>query len=205
MTDYTDLLLANLEPGDPLTDEIVQAFYLNLLAAMEGSAGGDGAPVNQAMWHPYDMVKVGDGNDGVFYDFAGDGAVASIDTPTFEDGYEYRVVGTSLGSSNGLAATLQVQFYKATDGALTSAQNLGANGGSSNVLAFRFDVERPRQAQFGCYGSGITSNNSSGLPAVITAAVSDTTLQKIDYLRFAWSAGNFNAGTMILYRRRVIY
>lgn len=44
MTDYTALDIANLEPGDPGTDEIFQAFYLNLIAALEGSDTGDGAP-----------------------------------------------------------------------------------------------------------------------------------------------------------------
>jgi hypothetical protein len=46
---------------------------------------------NSGIWHPYNMVYFGDGNDGLIYDNSVDGNVLSVETPVFEAGYEYAV------------------------------------------------------------------------------------------------------------------
>ncbi|MBL3564365.1 hypothetical protein JMM59_04980 [Rhodovulum sulfidophilum] len=60
-----------------------------LAAAIDARVRATGAPVNEAVWHPYDMVRVGDGADGLFWDHSLTGNQRYVQTPAFEDGYEY--------------------------------------------------------------------------------------------------------------------
>lgn len=112
-TDYATLI-ASLAAGKAYTDEKAQAQVENVQALSEAATG---CPILQQAWHPYDMVEYGDGNDGVIYDFAVDGSVATITTPTFAAGYEYAIdvidastaditLNVETGGSFGVAITL---------------------------------------------------------------------------------------------------
>lgn len=204
MTDYTDIANTNLEPGDPITDDVMQALNDNPKAIAEGSATGDGAPVNQAMWHPYDMVTVGDGNDGLFYDQSVDGTVASVETPDFEDGYEYRVLGDNLDTSNTSGHSLQVALYKAVDAAYSSATSFITQAGSNTHVSFDVVFNSPRIARLGGAITGWAMTGPSGSIVNVAAGFADGTSQKVDKGRFSWSAGNINSGTLHLYRRRLV-
>lgn len=81
MTDFTNIPLANLEPGDPITDEILQAIYLNLLAFAEGSLTGDGAPrlAEQALDHsPVNRQALKTLTNSAAYNFGSGGGSANI-------------------------------------------------------------------------------------------------------------------------------
>jgi hypothetical protein len=73
------------------------------------SEGSTDAPVNQTGWHPYDMVNVGDGADGEFYDFSVDGTSAAISSPAFEDGYEYALVLEDFQIAAPSSSTLTIE------------------------------------------------------------------------------------------------
>ncbi|NDK37186.1 hypothetical protein, partial [Rhodovulum sulfidophilum] len=74
-----------------------------LAAAIDARMGAVGASVNEAAWHPHDMVRVGDGADGLFWDHSAEGDGRYISTPDFEDGYEYmiRFEGLTFGGNGG--------------------------------------------------------------------------------------------------------
>lgn len=126
MTDYTDIEISNLEPGDPLTDDVMQAFRNNLLAFAEQSPTGDGSPYNAALWHPFDGVRVGDGNDGKIYDHSTDGYVSSISLPTFDSEYAYRIISQGIRpNSNPAGGTTKNYFVELLGSSYEVIANLG--------------------------------------------------------------------------------
>jgi len=64
-----------------------------LAAAIDARVRATGAPVNEAVWHPYDAARVGDGATGVIWDHAMNGNSGQyIETPELSPGeYEYRL------------------------------------------------------------------------------------------------------------------
>ena len=84
------------DPDAPLISSLGKRWDNNVIAAFEGAFS---APHSAASWHPYDGVTVGDGNDGLIYDFAVDGSVSVVETPNFEDGYEYRFFGIDMSAN----------------------------------------------------------------------------------------------------------
>lgn len=211
MTDFLDISLTNLEPGDPLTDDIAQAgLWQNLLAFAEQSAGGDGAPINQAMWHPYNAVRVGDGNLGVIYDGPTAGATASVETPTFEDGYEYelRIRGFQTNAATGQVA--QIELFREITGTYSSAISFAGSGGSIGTNTFDADVTFARVRvptlawAFPSRTVGRNSNGGTligGSPATVSHV--QGTKQAISKARLSLSSGNLpSVGTAALYRRR---
>ncbi|OLS51833.1 hypothetical protein [Rhodovulum sulfidophilum] len=81
--------LTEAQATDPTGTEFGAISGTQIAAAVDARMGAVGTPVNEAAWHPYDMVRVGDGATGLFYDSAVDGDVFPLQTPAFEDGYEY--------------------------------------------------------------------------------------------------------------------
>ena len=119
MTTYTTIPDTDIDQDSPVTQPLMTALRDNPIAIAEGASD---APVVAAGWHPYDMISVGDGNDGLIYDYAVDGGVTIIETPAFEDGYDYRVTFEDLGRT--VSGNLQLTFQFLRDG--TSWQSFGA-------------------------------------------------------------------------------
>lgn len=87
MTSFTTISNASLVVGEPITAPQGTALRDNPLAIAEGDTT---APVNQAVWHPYDKVTNGDANIGRIYDSATEGALTAVESGTFVAGFEYR-------------------------------------------------------------------------------------------------------------------
>ncbi|MBL3611389.1 hypothetical protein JMM60_22030 [Rhodovulum sulfidophilum] len=64
-----------------------------LAAAIDARVRATGAPVNEAVWHPHDAARVGDGATGVIWDYAMNGNSGQyIETPELSPGeYGYRL------------------------------------------------------------------------------------------------------------------
>lgn len=113
MTDYVDIDLTNLEPGDPLTDTIMQAIVSNLLAVVEGSLTGDVAPrlTEQALDHsPVNRQALKTGTSSVSYSFGSNGGSQTITMDPYS-------------------------FFPANDG--TNAASISHAGSSANLPALR--------------------------------------------------------------------
>jgi hypothetical protein len=155
-------------------------------------------------WKPYD------GATGIFYDFAVNGAVASITTPDFVDGFEYMVVLDKLSSS--ALAKPRFRAYRSVVAAYSAYVNLTAGSDQAATTFWSLDHEFhfPRLAKFTHTTTYLTYNgthtvNTDGSPGEFLGMSNFTHIvaQKIDKAEYSFSAGNIDAGTARLLRRSV--
>ncbi|WP_226780352.1 hypothetical protein [Oceaniglobus trochenteri] len=194
MTDWANITEAQTDPGAPGTSELWKAWTDRPVAIAEGA---NSAPVARTGWHPYDLTAVGGSEDGLIYDFAVDGGVATFDTPTFSDGYEYMLVFEGVGIQTAPSTTWTFQAQNADDDTRTTFFSGTRSTGSGNVgmmihLRFPRVVGAPKLAQV--------------LVPDVFADAADAVYQisfapKVKSLRAAFSA-NLTAGKIRLLRRR---
>lgn len=201
MTTYTDHADALFDPGKPILGATGLEARDNAISVAEG---GSNAPVLAAGWHPYDMVKVGDGNDGVIWDFAVDGALASIASPAFADGYEYALFFEAIEFS--AAPVLTIDLRKEVDAAYetcyTSNPSTMATGTPYYGLV---RVMWPRIPKFGhsvVWEMPMTRPAAVDIASGTFADMLDSTLQAVNMVRLTVNAGTVNAGKVKLLRRR---
>jgi hypothetical protein len=176
----------------------------NPIAIAEGAAG---APYVAAGWHPYDGVTVGDGADGVIYDFAVDGAVNSVTSPNFVDGYEYQFHFEGLTINGNY--TLGAQWYAETSAAYSTIFNiLTWSAFSGYPLYGLIYAIHPRMISklFRYEGDGGTMASSNATSAFNDALsggrVSRSTAQKMLNAKFTvGSGGTFQSGKIFMFKR----
>lgn len=112
MTAWTTISNALVAVGAIPRSTVITALRDNPLAIAEASSG---APINVSGWHPYDKVTVGDGKNGVVYDFSVSGALTNVETPNFVDGYEYRLFGLGNGFTT-------IELYRETSADWVASQ-----------------------------------------------------------------------------------
>jgi hypothetical protein len=164
--------------------------------------GDPTAPVNAACWHPYDKVIGNDANDGKFYDFAIDGVLTTITTPTFVDGYDYMIRWAGISHNGGS------QSFRIAGGDLGTFTNSSVSGTGTLEILMPTLEDYPkagwvhhRVAALGSNGPFATDdaaatnfNGRFGFTNLATALTS---------IAFTFSAGGgFDAGKFFLYRRR---
>jgi hypothetical protein len=98
MTTWTTIVNAAVNVGGIPASSTVTAFRDNPIAIAEQSSG---SPVLFAGWQAYDKVSNGDAARGLLWDFAVSGTRTSVETPNFEDGWEYRIVAIGISTSSG--------------------------------------------------------------------------------------------------------
>lgn len=168
-------------------------------------------------WHPYDMEAVADGADGVIWDYSVDGATNSIETPTFEDGWEYALLFEDFVVTNTVSPGTDVEatiaLYKATDGAYQTVDvnNLDHGQPYRGILAVPecrvASYHHSVQSQGGVYRSFNAAydafNKGSWFSAGEGNTFVDSTLQVINSLRLTFdSINNASGGKVKLLRRR---
>ena len=167
-------------------------------AAMAETATG--APVVFAGWHPVDKVSVGDGKDGLIYDHAVDGTTATIETPDFEDGYEYRLFADKLSHNNGTSTNIVVDFYKETAGIWDNAGGT-ATFNSGGDCCFHMEICTPRVSQLFHFGPAIVTVNMNA-PTFVAFGVFESPAQKVLKARISAGAGSIDSGKIWMFRRR---
>lgn len=196
MTAHTDLPNSLFLQDKPILGSTGMALRDNVAAAAEAA---DDAPVLVAGWHPYDMVKIGDGATGLIYDFAVSGAAASVETPVWANGFEYaiRVAGISSTAS---ASSLVIDLYKEADAAYQNVYTSFADiGSSANLVDGWIEVKCPRLPKRVHAIEFFVSTNITVQAGI--APMYDATMQAIGKARLSFSAGNIDAGQIYLYRR----
>lgn len=196
MTTWTTISNAAVAVGGIPSSTTVTALRDNPVAIAEAATG---APVVQAGWHPYDKVTVGDGKTGLIYDFAVNGVQANVTTPDFEDGYEYRIIGHSLTSSNLGTVRLNINGYFETDAVY---RRLAFGSDASGINPFACDVvipipRVPKQIQM-VLGDMAVSN----LVAMSNDLPYDATIQKLLRARLNFTSGSISNGKIWFLRRR---
>lgn len=221
MTSYITITDAETDPSAPITSELAKKWRDNPLAIAEGDST---APVNQTAWHPYNKVTVNDANTGIIYNFPTDGAVATVTSPDFQDGYEYAFMFADLASS-AASATLRIDWYRETSAAYSGVTSVsGATLFSSTTLPlnafFALPFVRFTRRYHILTGESLTGSTNifvdanttsihSGVASdpVVVEGIRHATPQKILRVRFSANSGNItgsgSTGTITMYRRRV--
>jgi len=199
MTTYTAIANSEIDADSPVTTTLMQAMRDNPIAIAEGSAD---ATVVAAGWHPYDMVNVGDGNDGAIYDSATDGAVATVASPNFADGYEYMVIVEGIGSAS--TTTFDARLYTDTSAtwgawvALTASINFTI---AANRPVGFVEIPLPRFAQY--YHAAPTQlGNTSGSIGIANPSVTRTGRETVGAIEFRTDGTFISSGKLKLLRRR---
>lgn len=199
MTTYTNVPNSDVDQDSPITQPLLTALRDNPTATVEGASGAPYAFLN---WHPYDGVSVGGSEAGEIYNSATDGAVGSVVTPDFVDGYEYGLILDGFGSNSGTDGTLDftVTFDDATTmvGTISPLGTLGARTGAVAYLNSR--VRRQAFAstvlwQFATTGG--TSGNAT--PSTVKTAANATKILKFTITP---ADGSIALGRLLLIRRR---
>lgn len=206
MANYTPWDVNDYLPGQPLTSAKAISYHENLDATAAGEAD---SPVLFTGWHPYNLVNVGGSETGVIYDFSVHGAVAEVESPNFEDGYEYAFVFGGI-SSSGAATELRMSLYGDTDAAyFTDDAIMASMSVASEEVYGIIRVEFPRNPKrvhaARWIQTGHVFRTDSGAVTVSTgvdAVFSDATLQTTSKARFRFDTGNIDANTIAMLRRR---
>lgn len=197
MTTWTTISNAAVAVGGIPSSSTVTALRDNPSALAESASG---APVVASTWHPYNKVSVGDGQTGLIYDFAVNGVQASVVTPDFEDGYEYRLIGVDLSHNSLSDKTLWVRLYLETAAVYDTTITLGNN---SNAANFSVDVliniprisARTHTIPYIGVVNGSASNTS-------TAVVYNATAQKLLRAQVRFDTDSIDGGKIYFLRRR---
>lgn len=208
MTSFTDILNAAVAVGASLNTALMTALRDNPRAVAECDPT---APVNASAWHPYNKVEGDDTIDGKFYDFATNGVQASVETPVFETGWEYRVRIVGLSNNAGTTGTLQVDPFRQTGAAYNGVHQFGTAVPPAHVVAAW--IEFPT-APLTLNAHAIRTllqqvvppyANSTGAGTVSTTDFipNFATAQRIGKARISWSSGSIDAGQMFLDKRRL--
>lgn len=196
MATWTTISNAAVAVGGIPSSATVQAFRDNPVAIAESASG---APVVASAWHPYDKVTVGDGKTGIIYDFAVDGALATIVTPDFEDGYEYRLIGRGLSHNDASNRSFRIELLGATSGVYVFFFR-SSNADAATLFDIDAEICTPRLSLSRHIGRFIASR---GVASLTTGGVASmNTTEKASKARFSLSAGSYDAGKIWMLRRR---
>lgn len=199
MTTYVTIPDTDVDTDSPVTVPLMTALRDNQISIAEG---GPDAVVNQAFWHPYDMEFVDDGNDGVIYDHGVDGALSTVTSPDFEDGYSYLFVFNGLSGGTG---NFTINPYKETGAGYIGTGTLDNFAAPANIYHGEVCMLLPRLSARAHSILGWMELN--GTDATSTAGMVDlrarlTTADKILRVQFAIATGSLDAGTITMLRRR---
>jgi hypothetical protein len=160
------------------------------------AAGENGAPVVFAGWHPYNKVSIGDGETGLIYNSAVDGTQASVVTPDFEDGYEYRILAVRMSHNHGSAQSLRIEFADG-GGSYTGTFLTTGTMVASERFSFDAQVMMPR----------VESNDINVLWLAFNSTVAGRQIPLFPAnvllrARVTFSAGSIDSGKIYFLRRR---
>jgi len=200
---WTTISNAAVAVGAIPSSSLATAFRDNPVA-IAGALSG--APIDVNSWHPVDKASIGDGKTGLLYDHSVTGNVSEVETPNFEDGYEYRIVGDNLSHESGSSRALIVDCYKETSAAYDGGVSTFTLP-NTTFAGFDWQISFPRISMvahpmhfIGYYNLTLLSpltNFTAG-----DAALYDSTPEKILKARVRYSAGNIDSGKIWLFRRR---
>jgi hypothetical protein len=199
MSTWTTISNAAVAVGGIPSSSTVTALRDNPVA-IAGAATG--APVVVAGWHPVDKTNVGDGAAGLIYDNAVNGNVAEVVTPDFEDGYEYRLIGTQLTHSIAPPAsrTLSIQAFRQTAASYVTAYTTATSVNTTTFFHIDAEFVFPRLA-LQTHLIRVMATNGLSLDGNANGAFATST-EKILRAKFLFSSGNVASGKIYMFRRR---
>jgi hypothetical protein len=203
MTTYRTIASTEDDPNAPLVSALTKAWTGNTLAIAECDLS---APTNQAAWHPYNRIAAGSSNVGRIYNFGTDGVVASVVTPDYADGFEYRIRVVALSHNNGTTVDLQIENFRETDTAYNPAHAFNDTGNNTSFWTGDvelLDVRQISRAHHFRTRLAILTSNAAAAANVGERVDLFTTAQPILKSRISFAVGSIDAGQIFLDRRAV--
>lgn len=204
MSEYTTINDSDLEAGDPFTATQAQAFNNNVLAIIEQDptavTAGKFVP---GAWY----VEDGAGGSDPLYDFATDGGSATITTPDFEAGYDYRLVGWDFAPAGG-AISLTIEIYDDVAAAWSTLVSSGTVA-STDYASFDMLAIHPMASRRNHHFLGFLGEDSGSGTNVVSSQLDSlrhisTSARTLGKMRIQSDAGgtNFASGTVYLFKRK---
>ena len=203
MTTWTTIVNPAVAVGGIPASSTVTAFRDNPIAIAEQSSG---SPVLFAGWQAYDKVSNGDAARGLLWDFAVSGTRTSVETPNFEDGWEYRIIAIGLSASAGNGAG-RVEIYGETSATWDNFLNYG-NMTPGDFSSFDVELLLPRLVKNAHHarsnGGYYTTSSTTWTESTVTTVTKYfATAQKVLKVRaVVGTLANLDAGKVYLFRRR---
>lgn len=188
MASFTDIPTASLAADKYVTYDLLTALRDNTLASV---------------WHPYNKTTIGDANTGLIYDYGVSGAVSSVVTPDFADGWEYMIVYNDLSHDSGGSPpyTLQVELYCETSAAYSGAKDISDTVNTITLISGHLHLPWVRSSRTWQPAHALSSVGNAATDASVGFSMS--TAQKALRARVSFSGGYIDAGKLYLYRRGV--
>lgn len=188
---YSDITNAEIDTDSPVTQTLMTKLRDNPLEVFSGGTGY----MNAGNWVPVDWTFGDQTGDGTIYDFANDGAAATVDY-ALGNGWEYLFLAKVTHET--FAATPRLEFRV--------SQNAGSTFGSALVTGdttaqdvISYNIVWLRMPRLDAYAKRVFSIRQGGgtQEAIVTG-------DAIDQVRFRWSGGeSFDENTLIrAFRRR---
>ena len=99
MATWLDIADGVIDRDSPLTETITFGYRDNILVVNQPV---DGMPVPWNSWHPYNMIEVGDGNDGTIYDQSVDGKVSFVTVTDLPENHEFQIICLDISHDDGI-------------------------------------------------------------------------------------------------------
>lgn len=204
MTGFTDLPNIAVQSGGRPRGSTITALRDNAISIAECDPT---APTNQATWHPYNRIAPGSTNIGRIYNFPTDGALSTVVTPDYQDGYEYRI--KLIGLSPNLAGDLQIENFRETDAAYNPIHTLNVTLSAANAYTGTIellDVRQPWRVHSFSAKIGVQVGSNSAIAATTFDRMDQfVTAQPILRSRISFLGSSIDAGQILLERRRAYY
>ena len=198
---WLTLINALFLPGKPILGSTGIALRDNIEAGHRAAAG---APIGiNAGWHPYDRTVISGTETGLIYDFGVHGAVSAIDTPDFEDGFEYALVVRGLSRSGAIGTELILSLYLATSASWAQVFSNGGGDPTATQDAY-LEILTPRiVSRIHPVNAFARSNGSGEVNSAGSVLLYNATAQKIGKARLSSFSATIDDGKVYLYRRGI--
>lgn len=179
--DYIPPIEMTFNEGKPITSGQGLQLAGNPIAIVQGKVG---APYVRTVLHPYNGGFVGDGGDGVLYDYDRDGSVTEVLTGQLDSDSSYVYKATGLSHGGEVVSSF---FIK------------GSLDGSSWFTVFvTADTYTPSDI-YNSTPQYVGGDLLFGCPA--TSTIQDHTLS-FNFLKFSWGGSPFDRGVIELYKKK---
>lgn len=205
MATWTTIPDSSLEPGKPIRSIDALALRDNPVAIAEHDIG---APYLVNNWYPYDRETNG---DGIIYDSAVDGAVASITSPDFEVGYDYLFLASNISDSTLSATTIYFEPYTSPLNAFQLVNWLPIGNTSDTDRAWGSVMASIPRLSSQMKSFVITAAQKASTTTITTSAVNATRVyasaaQTVLRARIRSSGGGtINGGVITMLKRKTNY
>jgi len=196
MTTYTAITSGQVDQDSPITQALATAWKDNVLAIAETDAT---APLAAFTW----QIEDGTGGSDPIWDHSVDGTVAEIETPVFDAGWEYALVGEGVSIND--AGNLELSVYRAANSTYSGVQGVAAYGATSETHSFFIHIVFPMWTREMHFARSISAHHTGNAGTAVTSDgffyySGGTTITKVR-LRTSGIAANIDAGKVYLLKR----